>query len=121
MARILVVDDEAGVRTILEHALKTAGYEVVVSENGRDGMKKHRAVPVDIAIIDLFMPDQDGIETITTFREQSPEVPIIAISGNDSSGAMLSMARQLGATRVLEKPFDGPTLLLMVQEVLSGR
>ena len=121
MARILIVDDEAGIRTILEHALAGAGYEVVAAETGREGIQKHQATPVDLIIVDVFMPDQDGLETITLLRQYSPNLPIIAMSGKDPSGAFLTIARQLGAARVLDKPFDADTLLKMVQELLPSK
>jgi DNA-binding NtrC family response regulator len=120
MARILVVDDETGVRVALERILSQSGHEIFLAADGKDATRQNHVLPVDLVIIDLFMPDQDGLETITAFRRDFPEVAIIAISGGyDSSGAMLSIARELGASRILEKPFDYETLVRSVDEVLQ--
>ena len=119
MARILIVDDEASIRTVLDHALKSAGYEVSLAENGREASKQQRATPADLAIVDLFMPDEDGLETIMEFHREFPNVRLIAISGNDLSGAILAMAKEFGADRILEKPFDNGTMLKLVAELLK--
>jgi len=121
MARILVIDDEAGVRTILEHTLKTSGHEVVLAASGKEGIDRHRQTPVDVAIIDLFMPDQDGLTTISQFRREFPDVGIIAISGYDTSGAMLTVAREIGALRILDKPFEVKMILALIEDVLRTK
>jgi DNA-binding response OmpR family regulator len=121
MARILIIDDDAGIRISLEHALKSVGHEVLLATNGKDGVRQYRQTPTDLIILDLFMPDQDGFETITVLRRDFPHVPIIVMSGNDASGALLSIARQLGAAGILAKPFDAETLLVMIKKVLRPK
>lgn len=75
---------------------------------------------MDVVIVDLFMPDQDGLETITQLHKEFPTLAIIAISGGYAASAtMLSVAEELGAARVLEKPFDAELLLATVDEVLQ--
>jgi len=120
MARILIIDDEPSIRTILDHTLRAAGHEVFLARNGKEGIELQRASPADVAIIDLFMPDQDGIETIIAFRRDFPKAGIIAISGNDPSGAMLTIARQLGAMRILDKPFESRTILAQIDDELRA-
>jgi DNA-binding response OmpR family regulator len=120
MARILVVDDETGVRAALERILTHCGHQVLLAAEGREAVRLNRTAPSDLIIVDVFMPDQDGLETITQLRNDFPEVAIIAISGGyDGSGAMLSIARELGAARILEKPFDYETLVRAVDELLQ--
>jgi len=120
MATILVIDDETGVRVALERILTQSGHEVLSASDGKEALRIHHKRPADLVIVDVFMPDQDGLETITAFRKDFPHVTIIAISGGyDASGAMLSIARELGAARILEKPFDYETLLRSVDEVLQ--
>jgi two-component system, chemotaxis family, chemotaxis protein CheY len=120
MAQILVIDNDADVRTLLEQMLKPVGHKVFLAADGKEGMKLHRAAPADLVITDLFMPNQEGLETIIELRKDFPEVRIIAMSGKDAASAMLRAARQLGANKVLQKPFFPLELLVAVEEVLRS-
>jgi CheY-like chemotaxis protein len=122
MSRILVIDDDAGVRAYLQHGLELGDHEVVVAQNGHEGIQRHRESPVDLVITDLFMPEKDGLETVVELRRESPSIPIIAISGGHlTSGSVLQAARLLGAAHVLEKPFDAEKLLSMIDEALRPK
>ncbi len=105
MSRVLVMDDEADTRMLLEEILKSAGYEVVLAADGLEGMQQYHSAPVDLALVDLFMPKREGLETIKELRQQSPDFPIIAISGDSAALPLLSIARWLGARVVLKKRF----------------
>ena len=118
LARILVADDEAGVRGFLRAALEQGGYEVIEAEDGKQALKRARAGRVDLVITDLMMPEQEGIETIQALRKEMPGVGIIAISGA-FEGQYLKMAKMLGADAVLAKPVSAELLLAKVAEVLS--
>ena len=118
MARVLVIEDDPEMRKSLEKTLQSAGHEVVLAADGHEGMKHFRSLPSDVVITDLFMPNQDGIETMINLRREFPAVKIVAISGNISAGAMLSVAKRLGAVVVLEKPFDIDALLAAVNKAL---
>src|SRR5687767_12134726 len=120
MAKILVIDDDAVIRRTFNQALTKAGHDVRLSDNGREAIRQQRNDPVNVLIVDLFMPEQDGLETITQFHREFPHVTIIAMSGGYAvSGTMLSVAQELGATRVLEKPFDSAVLLQCIEEALQ--
>jgi len=119
MARILVIDDDLDTRAMLEQTLKGAGYEVISAADGREGMMQHRASPADLVITDLYMPIQDGSETIRESRSCSPEVAIIAISGWPHSQAMLAIARNLASVGILVKPFVADELLAAVARALG--
>jgi DNA-binding NtrC family response regulator len=121
MARILVIDDEPAMRMMLEQALKSAGYEVISAADGREGLNWQRTVGADVVITDLFMPGQDGLETIMEIRKTSVHVAVIAISGNPIARAMLAVATQLGAVTVLEKPFHPHELLGAVARALRSK
>ena len=71
-------------------------------------------------MLDVFMPNQDGVETIRELRREFPKVAIIAISGKSAADPMLAVARQLGAAAVLEKPFSPEQLLNAIGEVLPA-
>jgi len=118
-ARILIADDEPGVRGFLRAALEQGGYEVIEVANGKQALRAMREKkPVDLAIIDLIMPEQEGLETIQTIRKELPGVPIIAISGA-YGGRYLKTAQLLGAKAVLDKPVSPDSLLAAVAEILK--
>jgi DNA-binding response OmpR family regulator len=118
MAAILVIDDDPDMRDMLKATLEGAGHGVSLATDGRKGVEMYRARQADLVITDLFMPDQEGIETIKQMRMEFPEVPIIAISGKPTGGTMLTVAQRLGAKAVLQKPFLPDELLKMVEETL---
>jgi CheY-like chemotaxis protein len=117
MARILVVDDDVLVRLAVKNILEREGHAVVLAECGHDGAQAIEAYAFDLAIVDIFMPDMDGLATIKIFHQSAPRLPIIVISGyafRDTSGPapdFLRMAVDLGATACLRKPFTATELL----------
>jgi DNA-binding NtrC family response regulator len=122
MARVLVIDDSPDIRAILREAFELHGYEVEVAHNGRVGLRLVRERPVDVVITDIFMPEQDGIETILELRRDFPDVKIIAMSGGGTTGTMhyLPAAQQLGAVHSVAKPFDCLAIVETVRELLDG-
>ncbi len=119
MPRVLVIDDDADTRALLEQMLTNAGYEVVLAADGREGVALNRANPADLVITDLYMPTQEGLETITQLRKHFPDVKIIAMSGKTAGATMLPVAKRLGAVAVLNKPFLANELLAAVQRALG--
>ena len=119
--RILLIDDDDQLRLMLRQVLETAGYEVIDASNGREGMQRYRDAPTDLVITDLIMPEQEGLETIQELRRDFPETKLIAISGGAREGTMdfLPIAEQLGANRILHKPFTSENFLEVIQEVLQ--
>lgn len=121
MARILLIDDEDMVRAMLRQMLERSGYDVMDAPNGRVGVRLYRAAPADIVITDIFMDDQEGLETITELRHDFPNVKIIAISGGNRLDNFdgLSIARKLGAQRTFTKPFNRDVILEAIRELLE--
>jgi len=117
--RILVVDDDETVRMALRRMLESAGYEVLDAPNGRVAMNLCRTNPPALMITDIFMPEQEGMETIRVMRREFPDVKLIAVSGQ-AGGLYLRMAKLLGAQATLEKPLRMETVLGTVRSVLSG-
>ena len=117
-ATILVVDDDEGVRKLLEHLLTGAGYEIVAAANGREAVEVVRGRSIDLVITDLVMPEVEGIETIQALRSERPEVKIIAVSGA-FGGKFLRAAVKLGASATLLKPIERDKLLSTVRAVLG--
>ena len=119
-ARIVVADDEAGVRGFLRAVLEQGGYEVIEAVNGKQAVEETLARRVDLVITDLVMPEQEGIETIRALRRDMPGIGIIAISGA-FQGQFLKTAQLLGADAVLNKPVSAGLLLASVDKVLKLR
>jgi CheY-like chemotaxis protein len=121
--RILVIDDNADIRELLQIVLEQAGYEVALASHGGEGLERQRAAPCELVITDIFMPQQDGIETIDRLRKEYPDTKIIAMSGGgrvvtgNTGVDYLGTAREFGASRLLRKPFDIEALLEAVREV----
>ena len=121
MARILVIDDEPHTRAMLEQILKRAGYEVVLAADGREGMERYRRSPADLVITDLYMPNQDGMDTIRELRLCFPRVAIIAMTGRPGTGTMLSIAQNATDVGILRKPFLPDELIAAVEKALGGK
>ena len=121
MAKILVIDDDPEMRSALEQTLTLAGHDVMLAEDGEQGLKLLRDQPANLVITDIFMPNKEGFETINTLRKDFPGVPIIAISGRPELGNVLAIARRLGSVRTLAKPFQSPELLVAVEETLQAK
>ena len=121
MARILVIDDEPDMRMLMEQILNSAGHEVTLAAEGREGVERYRASPADLVITDLYMPIQDGSETIRELRSCFPEVAIIAMSGSPDTGAMLSIAQHVSGVGILRKPFAFEELTAAVSKALGGQ
>jgi DNA-binding response OmpR family regulator len=121
MTRILVIDDDVQVCTMLERFFIRKGYAVDVAFDGNQGLKKFRPEETNLVITDLVMPEKEGIETVMELRAKSSAVKIIAISGGGRVGpeSYLEIARELGAQRTFEKPVDFDELLHAVEELTA--
>jgi two-component system chemotaxis response regulator CheY len=119
--RILVVDDEAGLGDALRRVLERNGHEVRVAVSGLEGARRYREQPADLAIIDIHMPEMDGLELLVQFRTVAPAMPVIVMSGGAQTGGLdlLGDARLLGAFATLAKPFSIDELLGAVARALA--
>jgi CheY-like chemotaxis protein len=120
MLRVLVIDDQAEIRSLLRETLEAAGYEVAVAGDGREGLEIQRRRPADLVITDLFMPVKEGLETIQDLCQLSPRPKIIAMSGGGGLRLdYLPSAQAFGADRVIGKPFDTDARVAAVREMLG--
>ena len=117
--RILVVDDQEHMREALRLIFETTGHEVWEAANGKIALDQQKTTPADLVVTDILMPGMEGIELITHLRKIAPPVKIIAISGGGrvDPNLCLTMARELGADRILLKPFSKSTIVSMVSEL----
>ena len=120
--RILVIDDDQEMRTLLAVALQMSGYTVLTSSSGREAVRLLIETPVDLVITDLFMPEFDGLEVIRAVRDCADHLPILAISGGSPyiPRDFLRIAELLGADAVLPKPFALRALQARVRELLPA-
>jgi DNA-binding NtrC family response regulator len=125
MRRILVVDDDPHISLAMRAWLKRFGFKVSIAGGGTKGIAALDNSTFDLMIVDIFMPNMRGFESIRVFHNHAPTVPLIAISGfafsglEPSSSDFLRIAVRLGATRCLRKPFRPTTLLGVIDECLS--
>ena len=85
--RVLIADDNADLRLMIDHVLSGAGYETELAGDGHRAFEIQCQRPADVLITDIFMPETDGLETIRLFRARYPDMKIIAISGGGRSGS----------------------------------
>jgi CheY-like chemotaxis protein len=123
VARILVIEDDENVRTVVCRALQRVGHVVFVGIDGRDGLDQFVHHQLDLVITDLVMPVQEGIETIQRIKQLEPDLPIIAMSGVMREGefSILDDALLMGANLALQKPFDVTALIATVDRALAMR
>src|SRR4249920_685427 len=105
MTKILIIDDEQGIRDLLDTLLRRKGYDVVVAENGREGLKVFRRERPDVVVLDLMMPGMDGLTVLQELRTLDPTKPVIILTGAGTPEAE-QQARALGVTEFVEKEFS---------------
>jgi CheY-like chemotaxis protein len=122
--RILIIDDDEAVRQTTRLVLETHGFDVVAVDNGKAGVEAVEAGGFDAVIVDLFMPDMDGLTTTRAIRQQRPAMPIIAVSGfmfREKCPNMPNfhpMATEAGATATLYKPFRPHELVKVIADAM---
>ena len=124
MKKILVVDDETSVRTMLVAMVKPDGYEMIEASNGEEAMAAFNDVTVDLVITDIVMPVKNGIDLTMELKKTHPDIPVIAISGGGGiSGRYdyLEIAKLVGAKNILKKPFTRNELCSVVAEILEEK
>jgi CheY-like chemotaxis protein len=105
MPKVMVVDDELLLRSMLKDALEEAGYTVVLAENGQAALARAKAEPPDCILLDIMMPGLDGYETCTALKAD-PElaaIPVLLVSATTDL-RVIDRAEKVGATTVLPKP-----------------
>jgi DNA-binding NtrC family response regulator len=119
--RILVVDDDAQIRAMLEAILTAEQHEVRTCASGQDALDCLREYRADLLLVDMLMPGSDGIETIRHVQQAWPTLKMIAMSGGGSveAGFYLSLASQFDVTHTLAKPFSKQELLYIIDRAVT--
>ncbi len=123
MARILVIDDDVQIRSMLRKILEIEGYQVSDAPNGKVGMELFKEGPVDLVITDIIMPEKEGVEVVGELLDKFPETKIIVITGgsrNLNAENLLLSVKMLGAHCALLKPFEIEELLNSVRQLLGS-
>jgi DNA-binding response OmpR family regulator len=115
--RVVLIEDDEGIREVVDLALATAGHEVHLALNGADALTLVERVSPDVILLDLKMPVIDGREFARQYRERGDgRAPLVLLTAaQDAAGA----AASIGADGYLEKPFDVEALLAIVEEMTS--
>jgi two-component system response regulator PilR (NtrC family) len=110
---VLVVDDEEVMREILESLLTKEGYRVKLAANGEQGLQLGRREPIDVAIVDVMLPDMSGIEVLEELKKADPEMVVVMITAFASVETAIS-AMKMGAFDYITKPFKNDEVLVVV-------
>lgn len=110
-----MIEDDAQVREYVRLALELHEHQALTADNGRQALAYLDGHAVDAVITDVFMPEMDGIETLAVLRKKFPDMPVIAMSGRPGVD-YLAIARELGVTRTLRKPFEISELLAALKD-----
>ena len=105
MAKILVIDDEQGIRDLLDTLLRRKGYDVVLAESGQKGLDLFRRERPDVVVLDLKMPGMDGLAVLQQVRSLNPKQPVIVLTGAGTP-EIEQQVRALGVTEYVEKEFS---------------
>lgn len=117
--KVLIVDDELHIRRLIHAALARADYAIVEAENAQEALERLREERPDITLLDLGLPDRDGLEIVPLFKQQS-DTTLIVVSARDATEEKVA-ALDLGADDYLTKPFDTDELLARVRVALRNR
>jgi excisionase family DNA binding protein len=117
-ARVLVVDDEEGIRELLSKTLSLAEYEVDLAPDGGHALERMRLNPYDLLITDLRMPGVDGLTVIREARRLKADIPVIIVTGYSSEASAIE-AINLGVQGYLTKPFRVPRVLAAAARALG--
>lgn len=105
LTTILVVDDEPQVRTLLADVLEGPGRRILQAANGIEAVRWATSTPLDLVVLDLLMPEMDGVETFRRIHTARPDLPVVIITGYPESDLMLKVL-EIGPFTVLQKPLD---------------
>ena len=120
MANILIADDEEMIRHTLRISLEKKDHSVSEASNGNEVMSVLSREQIDLLILDLIMPEKDGLETLMDIQPKYPELKVIVMTGavDTTQSSFANLADQFKIKCVLNKPFDAKQLFRVVRKVL---
>ncbi len=118
MYRILVIDDDETILEFIQIVLEEDKHEVVSTTDSAAGLELLNRKRMDLVITDIFMPEPGGLQVIINIREKFPQTKILAITAGAKSLDYISLAKELGADRALQKPLEAGKFLATVRSLL---
>jgi len=120
--RILIVEDDADIRDLLEIVLSSSGYDVETAANGRLGLERLKTFTPDLILLDLAMPELDGIGFLKAKRDQYDvrDIPVIVLSARDKNTDVIE-AVEVGADNYIIKPFNTDAVLNSIRRLIPSR
>lgn len=121
MKSILIADDDENARSAFCAILEREGYSVIEACDGIEAIRRSDECQPDLVMVDLFMPEKDGIETLFELKQKKSDIKVIIISGGGRLEPLkyLGFAKMLGASATLEKPFTTEELKATINRVLA--
>ncbi|WP_031484700.1 response regulator [Maridesulfovibrio frigidus] len=121
MKKILIIDDDPKMRDLLKHYLKKEQATILFAPDGEEGIQLFADHEIDLVILDIFMPNMDGIQTIIEIKQKKTDSKIIVISGGGEHTGLeyIKQAKALGAKEALVKPFTKADFLKTVHGMMS--
>ena len=120
--KILVIEDDQQLQAFVEEFLEEHDFEVLLANNGNEGLEVIQNNELDLILTDLLMPEKDGVRVISEVKSQYSHIPVIAMSGGQSvfSPVFLEAAATLGAAKTITKPFRNEELLQSINECIKS-
>jgi DNA-binding NtrC family response regulator len=115
---VLIIDDEVGIRESLQTLLELEGYDVETAANGEQGMSRIGDRPFDLVLLDLALPDRNGIDVLAEIRAHAPQLSVIMITAYGTVENAVK-AMQAGAANFVQKPWDNEKLLADVRAAVA--
>ena len=116
MANILIIEDDRTTRTLIKNLLIKEGHSIAEASDGISGREKYIATSFDLVIIDILLPDSDGVTALQELQASTPTPKCLVISG--AASEFLNVVEELGADATMEKPIDHESLALTIQSLL---
>ncbi|MBO2535522.1 response regulator [Rummeliibacillus suwonensis] len=105
MKKILIVDDQQGIRLLLNEIFKNEGYETFLASNGIEAVQYVDNNVIDCALLDMKIPGMNGLEILKHIKSLFKELPVVMMTGNGDTD-LIHRAKELGANHFFTKPFD---------------
>lgn len=120
--QILIIDDDPNVRSVIRRTMQRAGYATEEASHGKEALRTIEEKAIDVAIVDIIMPEKGGIETLMEIKKKHPNIKTIIISGkvDTQADSFRTLVTQFGSTKILEKPFEMDELKEAVGNALSS-